>query len=152
MCCLQKDILRFFYKIISNSAVLKEFLLSTFQVDRQASVIDLTANLASDQGSTEIAHRSPSNEDFTQSKSPHAVGEVEELTQPPQSKRPPLKVPPKVPARHHHKSESSEICARDNSSQPTQLTTGGATPQPQAKKNEEKITKPKVPPRPAHPS
>jgi len=121
-------------------------------VDRQASVIDLTANLASDQGSTEIAHRSPSNEDFTQSKSPHAVEEVEELTQPPQSKRPPLKVPPKVPARHHHKSESSEICARDNSSQPTQLTTGGATPQPQAKKNEEKITKPKVPPRPAHPS
>ena len=116
-------------------------------------MIDITADLASEQGSAGSIHPRSNDEDFPQSKSPHAVGEVEELTQPPQPKRLPLKLPPKVPARHHNKPESSEIRARDNSSQPAQVTpSSGATPQPQAKKNEEKIPKPKVPPRPVHPS
>ena len=115
-------------------------------------MIDLDVNITSDQGNVENNDAEPSYVNLLRSKSPRAVAESDDRAQPSQPKQLNQKHPPKVPARPQNKLEVAEVHGRGNSSQlPADAPSGGLPlVQPKTNKNEDKVFRPKVPPKPVH--
>ena len=115
-------------------------------------MIDLDVDVTSDQGNRENTDAEANYVNVSRSKSPRVVAESDDRAQPSQSKPVHQKQPPKVPVRPLNKLDVPEQHGRGNSPQlsPDASSSGVPIVQPQTKKNEDKIFRPKVPPKPGH--
>ena len=107
-------------------------------------MIELTAGVASNEEIRDSTDSEPSYVNFCRPRSPCKSRENDEQTHPTENKRIHPKQPPKVPARPQSKPEMH------NSSHLLQEAPSSGAVQSQTKKSEDKVSKPKVPPRPVN--